>query len=98
MVAGELEGAASAELPPSLFTPSWENGFCAVVVELVEGFGAEEAAAAGAAVVASGGGCLGVEEAGEEDEEGFGASDLSWSGFGAEAAGFPSFARRLARI
>jgi hypothetical protein len=70
VVAGVLEGAASAEPLPFLFSPSWEGGFRAVVELVVEEVGADgEAAASGA---------VGLEVEGEdEDEEGLGASGLS---------------------
>jgi hypothetical protein len=77
VVAGVLEGAASAEPLPFLFAPSWEGGFRAVVELVVEEVGADGEAATGV-VVAAASGAVGLGVEGEdEDEEGLGASCLS---------------------
>lgn len=93
----ELGVVASAELL-SFFTPSWVKGFC-VVDALEDAVGAAGVAGVDvAAGLVSEGGGWGVDDDGADDEEGFEASSSVWSGFGADGAGFPSFARRLARI
>jgi hypothetical protein len=80
----------------SFLTPSCEKGFWVVVDALPDGV--DGALEVGVAVLASGAAAAAAFDADGEDEEGLEPSWLSCSGFGEDGEGFPSFARRLARI